>query len=124
MTLENLSSNKSFGGWHKQYSHPSESLGCAMRFAVYLPPQVANGQKVPVLYWLSGLTSTDENFMQKGGAHRAAAELGMAIVAPDTSPRGDQVADDESYDLGQGAGFYVNATESHGIPTTACTTMF
>ncbi|HBS18627.1 MAG TPA: S-formylglutathione hydrolase, partial [Halomonas sp.] len=65
MTLENLSSNKSFGGWHKQYSHPSESLGCTMRFAVYLPPQVANGQKVPVLYWLSGLTCTDENFMQK-----------------------------------------------------------
>lgn len=116
MTLGNLSSNKSFGGWHKQYSHPSKSLGCAMRFAVYLPPQVANGQKVPVLYWLSGLTCTDENFMQKAGAHRAAAELGMAIVAPDTSPRGDHVADDESYDLGQGAGFYVNATESPWHP--------
>lgn len=78
MTLENLSSNKSFGGWHKQYSHPSESLGCAMRFAIYLPPQVANGQKVPVLYWLSGLTCTDENFMQKAGAHRA--EIGRAHV--------------------------------------------
>lgn len=112
MTIENLSSNKSFGGWHKQYSHPSDSLGCAMRFAIYLPPQVASGQKVPVLYWLSGLTCTDENFMQKAGAHRVAAELGLAIVAPDTSPRGNGVADDDSYDLGQGAGFYVNATES------------
>lgn len=112
MTLENLSSNKSFGGWHKQYSHSSSSLGCTMRFAIYLPPQVANGQQVPVLYWLSGLTCTDENFMQKGGAHRMAAELGIAIVAPDTSPRGEGVADDDGYDLGQGAGFYVNATES------------
>ncbi|MGB1466910.1 MAG: S-formylglutathione hydrolase [Alcanivorax nanhaiticus] len=112
MTIENLSSNKSFGGWHKQYSHQSESLGCSMRFAIYLPPQVANGQKVPVLYWLSGLTCTDENFMQKAGANRVAAELGIAIVAPDTSPRGDDVANDDGYDLGQGAGFYVNATES------------
>ncbi|MBY6032563.1 S-formylglutathione hydrolase [Marinobacter daepoensis] len=111
MTIENLSSQKSFGGWHKQYSHVSERLGCAMRFAIYLPPQASSGQKVPVLYWLSGLTCTDENFMQKAGAHRMAAELGVAIVAPDTSPRGDDVADDEGYDLGQGAGFYVNATE-------------
>ncbi|MBW4935004.1 S-formylglutathione hydrolase [Marinobacter sp. F4206] len=110
--MENLSSNKSFGGWHKQYSHSSESLGCTMRFAIFLPPQVANGQKVPVLYWLSGLTCNDENFMQKAGAHRMAAELGIAIVAPDTSPRGEGVADDGGYDLGQGAGFYVNATES------------
>ncbi|MBU2952968.1 S-formylglutathione hydrolase [Marinobacter sp. F3R08] len=112
MTVENLSSNRSFGGWHKQYSHQSRTLGCTMRFAIYLPPQVANGQKVPVLYWLSGLTCTDENFMQKAGAHRLAAELGLAIVAPDTSPRGADVPNDESYDLGQGAGFYVNATQS------------
>ncbi|UZW76804.1 S-formylglutathione hydrolase [Alkalimarinus sediminis] len=110
--MENLSSNKSFGGWHKQYSHVSKSLNCTMRFAIYLPPQASNGQEVPVLYWLSGLTCTDENFMQKAGAHRIAAELGIAIVAPDTSPRGDDVADDEGYDLGKGAGFYVNATQA------------
>jgi S-formylglutathione hydrolase len=112
MTIENLSVNKSFDGWHKQYSHYSQTLNCTMRFAIYLPPQASNGQKVPVLYWLSGLTCSDENFMQKAGAQRMAAELGVAIVAPDTSPRGEGVADDEGYDLGQGAGFYVNATQA------------
>jgi len=110
--LENLSVNKSFGGWHKQYSHHSTTLNCSMRFAIYLPPQTSNGDKVPVLYWLSGLTCTDENFMQKAGVQRIAAELGIVIVAPDTSPRGDDVPDDDSYDLGQGAGFYVNATQA------------
>ena len=83
-----------------------------MRFAIFLPPQASTGAKVPVLYWLSGLTCTDENFMQKASAQRLAAELGIAIVAPDTSPRGEDVADDEGYDLGQGAGFYVNATQA------------
>jgi len=112
MTIENLSMNKSFGGWHKQYSHHAKTLNCNMRFAIYLPPQTSNGQKVPVLYWLSGLTCTDENFMQKAGAFRLAAELGIAIVTPDTSPRGKDVANDEGYDLGQGAGFYVNATQA------------
>lgn len=112
MSIENLSCNKSVGGWHKQYSHHSESLNCTMRFAIYLPPEATDDNKVPVLYWLSGLTCTDENFMQKAGAHRIAAELGVAIVAPDTSPRGEGVADDEGYDLGQGAGFYVNATQA------------
>jgi S-formylglutathione hydrolase len=111
MPIENISVSKSFGGWHKQYSHHSKSLNCKMQFAIYLPPQVSSGAKFPVLYWLSGLTCTDENFMQKSGAQRIAAELGVAIVAPDTSPRGDGVANDDAYDLGQGAGFYVNATE-------------
>jgi len=112
MPLNNISSNKIFGGWNKQYTHTSTSLNCEMRFAIYLPPQIAQGQKVPVLYWLSGLTCTDENFMHKAGAQRIAAELGMAIVAPDTSPRGEGVANDEGYDFGQGAGFYVNATQA------------
>jgi S-formylglutathione hydrolase len=110
--IENVSVNKSFGGWNKQYSHQSKTLNCTMRFAIYLPPQVSHGEKVPVLYWLSGLTCTDENFMHKAGAQRIAAQLGIAIVAPDTSPRGEGVADDEAYDLGQGAGFYVNATQA------------
>lgn len=118
MTLDLVAQNKSFGGWHKQYSHVAKSTNCVMRFAIFLPPQ-ANEGKVPVLYWLSGLTCTDENFMQKAGAQKLAAELGIAIVAPDTSPRGDQgkdvtgktIADNASYDLGQGAGFYLDATE-------------
>lgn len=111
MTIENMSCNRSFGGWNKQYQHASSSLDCNMRFAIYLPPQASSGHKVPVLYWLSGLTCTDENFMHKAGAQRFAAELGIAIVAPDTSPRGDAVPDADGYDLGKGAGFYVNATQ-------------
>ena len=110
--LENLSQNKVAGGWHKQYQHHASSVNCSMRFAIFLPPQATESTPVPVLYWLSGLTCTDENFMQKAGAFKAAAELGIAIVAPDTSPRGEDVANDEAYDLGQGAGFYVNATQA------------
>ncbi len=111
--LENLSQAKVFDGWHKQYRHHSSTLNCEMRFAVYLPPQATADQPVPVLYWLSGLTCTDENFMQKAAAFKQAAQLGIAIVAPDTSPRGDGVADDPqgAYDLGLGAGFYLNATQ-------------
>lgn len=112
MNLETMSVNKSFDGSHKQFSHNSKTLNCTMRFAIYLPPQASKSNRVPVLYWLSGLTCTDENFMQKAGAQRIAAELGIAIVAPDTSPRGDDVADDNGYDLGKGAGFYVNATQA------------
>ena len=110
-SLNILGSNRVFGGWHKRYQHFSSSTQCDMTFAIYIPSQADENNKVPVLYWLSGLTCTDENFMQKAGAHRIAEELGMAIVAPDTSPRGEGVADDQGYDLGQGAGFYVNATQ-------------
>lgn len=113
MNLENLSCQKSFGGWHKRYKHHSDVLGCDMVFAVYLPPQAEQGVKLPVVYWLSGLTCTDENFMQKAGAQRMAAELGLIIVAPDTSPRGADVPGDpdNAYDFGLGAGFYLNATQ-------------
>ncbi|REL27215.1 S-formylglutathione hydrolase [Thalassotalea euphylliae] len=110
--IENISQNKVFNGWQKQYTHNSKSLNCNMRFTIYLPPQANASHPVPVLYWLSGLTCTDENFMHKAGAFRKAAELGIAIVAPDTSPRGELVANDEGYDLGQGAGFYLNATQA------------
>lgn len=108
--MELVSSTKCFGGWLKRYRHESLSVKGEMTFAIYLPPQ-AETQKVPVLYWLSGLTCTDENFTQKAGAFRKAAELGLAIVCPDTSPRGtDYPNEHESYDFGSGAGFYLNAT--------------
>lgn len=113
MNLENLSCQKLFGGWHKRYRHHSSTLNCAMAFSIYLPPQVEQGDKLPVLYWLSGLSCTDETFMQKAGAQRLAAELGIIIVAPDTSPRGDDVPGDPDggWDFGHGAGFYLNATQ-------------
>ncbi|MDE1328987.1 S-formylglutathione hydrolase [Vibrio aestuarianus] len=113
MNIENISQAKVFGGWHKQYTHRSQALGCTMRFAIFLPPQ-ADHHPVPVLYWLSGLTCNDENFMQKAGAFKEAAKLGIAIVAADTSPRGEGVPDDPQgcYDLGLGAGFYLNATQA------------
>jgi S-formylglutathione hydrolase len=113
MSLENISCQKSFGGWHKRYRHRSDVLGCDMVFAVYLPPQAEQGGKLPVLYWLSGLTCTDENFMHKAGALRMASELGLIIVAPDTSPRGPDVPGDPdgTWDFGLGAGFYLNATQ-------------
>ncbi|MEK9713642.1 MAG: S-formylglutathione hydrolase [Thalassolituus sp.] len=111
--MEKVSEYRCFGGRQLQYTHSSESLSCDMRFGIFLPPQAAE-KKVPVLYWLSGLTCTDENFTQKAGAQRVAAELGIAIVMPDTSPRGEGVPDDENaaYDFGLGAGFYVNATQA------------
>ncbi|MEH6461540.1 S-formylglutathione hydrolase [Chitinimonas sp. JJ19] len=110
--LEQIASFRAFGGWHKRFRHHSTSTGTSMTFAIYLPPQCDQGAKVDVLYWLSGLTCTDDNFATKAGAQRMAAELGIAIVMPDTSPRGTEVADDDSYDLGQGAGFYLNATQA------------
>ena len=114
MSLQQLSSQKVFGGQHVRYQHDSSVLNCSMQFAVYLPPQIELGKPLPVLYWLSGLTCTDENFMQKAGALKVAAELGLIIVAPDTSPRGANVPDDPAgaWDFGLGAGFYINATQT------------
>ena len=109
--MERIEHRACFGGWQDVYRHHSTTLGCDMQFAVYLPPQ-AETQTLPVLYWLSGLTCTEQNFITKAGAQRYAAEHGVIIVAPDTSPRGDDVADAEGYDLGKGAGFYLNATRA------------
>lgn len=111
MALERIEDHASFGGRQQVWSHRSEVLDCEMKFGIYLPPQASSG-KVPVLYWLSGLTCSEQNFITKAGAQQFAAQHGIAIVAPDTSPRGEGIADDEGYDLGQGAGFYVNATQS------------
>lgn len=108
--MERIEHRACFGGWQDVYRHHSTTLGCDMQFAVYLPPQ-AETQTLPVLYWLSGLTCTEQNFITKAAAQRYAAEHGIILVAPDTSPRGEEVADDPFYDLGQGAGFYVNATQ-------------
>ena len=111
MTTERIEHHACFGGWQDVYRHRSEVLGCDMTVGVYLPPQVEQGP-CPVLYWLSGLTCTEQNFITKAGAQRYAAEHGIILVAPDTSPRGEDVADAEGYDLGKGAGFYVNATQA------------
>ncbi len=110
--LEQISNIKCFDGQQRQYQHASDMLSCPMQFSVFLPPQ-AQHEDVPVLYWLSGLTCTDQNFVTKAGAQQYATDLGMAIVCPDTSPRGEGVPDDPegAYDFGLGAGFYVNATE-------------
>jgi S-formylglutathione hydrolase len=111
MTITTVSENKSYGGVQGTYSHDSAETRCAMRFGVFLPPQ-ARTARVPALYWLSGLTCTEENFIVKAGAQRVAAELGLAIVVPDTSPRGLKLPGEAtSYDFGLGAGFYVDATE-------------
>ena len=111
MTLETLSEHAAFGGTVGFYRHEAESTNCAMRFSVFRPPQAADGP-VPVLFWLSGLTCTEETFMIKSGAQRVAAELGLMIVNPDTSPRGESVPDDPdgAWDFGIAAGFYLNAT--------------
>lgn len=111
MSIERIEHRACFGGWQDVYEHRSTTLDSTVRFSVYLPPQ-AQGAKLPVLYWLSGLTCNEQNFITKAGAQRYAAEHGVIIVAPDTSPRGDDVADADGYDLGKGAGFYVDATQS------------
>ncbi len=113
--MKTLSENACFGGTQGVYSHQSEACQCEMTFAVYLPPQAKEGP-VPVLWYLSGLTCTHENAMTKAGAQAWAAEAGIAVIFPDTSPRGEAVADDEGYDLGQGAGFYVDATQKPWAP--------
>ena len=110
-----VSENKCFGGTQGVYTHASDVLGCDMTFGLFLPEEAAHAP-VPVLWYLSGLTCTHENAMTKAGAQVWAAEQGIALIFPDTSPRGDHVADDEAYDLGKGAGFYVNATQEPWAP--------
>ncbi|MBZ6527235.1 S-formylglutathione hydrolase [Aerococcaceae bacterium DSM 111021] len=108
--VEILEEHRSFDGMQYKYRHQSDLLDCPMTFSLFLP----NKEKFPeppLLWWLSGLTCTDDNFTHKAGAQRAAARLGIAMIMPDTSPRGEDIADSEAYDLGQGAGFYLNATQ-------------
>ena len=111
--METVSATQVFGGSLRFLKHASRATGTAMTFSVFVPPGTG---PFPVLYWLSGLTCTANNFTEKAGAYRAAAALGLIVVAPDTSPRGEGVADDPAYDLGQGAGFYVDATEAPWAP--------
>jgi len=113
--MEVISENACFGGTQGVYKHSSDSCACDMTFGLFQPQEVNDGP-VPVLWFLSGLTCTHENAMIKAGAQAWAAEQGIALVFPDTSPRGEDVADDDAYDLGQGAGFYVNATQDPWRP--------
>jgi S-formylglutathione hydrolase len=109
--MERIEQHSSFGGRQEVWKHASSALGCEMKFGVFLPEPALRGEKCPVLYWLSGLTCTEQNFITKAGAQEHAARHGFIVVAPDTSPRGEGVADDSAYDLGQGASFYLNATQ-------------
>ena len=113
--METVSENRAFGGTQGVYTHTAHSTRCDMTFGLFLPEEAKMGP-VPVIWYLSGLTCTHENAMTKAGAQQWAAEQGVALVFPDTSPRGDGVADDPAYDLGQGAGFYVNATQKPWAP--------
>lgn len=113
--LNKESSWASFGGELSVHTHQSDITQCEMRFGVFTPPAASSGA-VPVLWYLSGLTCSWANVMEKSGIQRVAAELGIMVIAPDTSPRGEAIADDEGYDLGQGAGFYLTATESPWAP--------
>ena len=110
--MERIEQHPSFGGRQEVWKHTSTSLRCDMKFGVYLPPAALRGDRCPVLYWLSGLANTEQNFITKSGAQQFAAQHGLIVVSPDTSPRGADIADDPAYDLGQGAGFYVNATQA------------
>ena len=111
--MEQVANRRCVGGWQQRFRHRSVVLGCEMTFSLYLPPQAQHGA-VPGLTWLSGLTCTDDNFVHKAGAQRYAAQHGIALLAPDTSPRGTEVPGDPagSWDFGLGAGFYVNATQA------------
>ncbi|MEC9441378.1 MAG: S-formylglutathione hydrolase [Myxococcota bacterium] len=113
--MERVEQRACFGGSQEVWKHTSGVLGCEMNVGVYLPPDADRGP-LPVLYWLSGLTCTEQNFITKAGAQRYAAEHNLILVAPDTSPRGEDVADDDGYDLGKGAGFYINATREPWAP--------
>ena len=110
MELKLIEQHRSFGGQQYKYSHYSEVLKCDMTFSIYLP-QNKEGKQIPLIWWLSGLTCTDDNFTQKSGFQRLADKYNVAVVMPDTSPRGEDVPDDEGWDLGQGAGFYLDATK-------------
>ena len=114
--MERIEQHASFGGRQEVWQHASTSTGTPMRFGIYLPPAALAGERCPVLYWLSGLTCTEQNFITKAGAQEHAARHGLIVVAPDTSPRGEGVANDPAYDLGQGAGFYLNATQAPWAP--------
>ncbi len=114
--MKRIEQHASFGGRQEVWQHDSSSTGTPMTLGVYLPPKALAGEKCPVLYWLSGLTCTEQNFITKAGAQQFAAEHNLIVVAPDTSPRGEGVANDEAYDLGQGAGFYLNATQAPWAP--------
>ncbi|WP_195820915.1 S-formylglutathione hydrolase [Roseobacter sp. MH60115] len=113
--MQTISENACFGGTQGVYTHASKPCACDMTFGLFMPREAEDGP-VPLLWYLSGLTCTHENAMTKAGAQAWAAEQGIAVVFPDTSPRGEDVADDEAYDLGKGAGFYVNATEDPWAP--------
>ena len=114
--MPRIEQHASFGGSQEVWKHASTTTGTEMRVGVYLPPAALAGNQCPVLYWLSGLTCTEQNFITKAGAQQYAAQHGLILVAPDTSPRGEGVANDEAYDLGQGAGFYLNATQKPWAP--------
>ena len=109
--IELISSWRCFDGEQRVYRHTSTVIGTPMEFAIFLPRRALRGEECPSLLYLSGLTCTWENMVSKAGSQRAAAELGMIVISPDTSPRGEDVADDEAYDMGKGAGFYLNATQ-------------
>lgn len=117
--MEMLEEHRCFEGWQQRWRHDSSTLNCPMTFSIFLPPP-RDHTPPPVLYWLSGLTCNDENFTTKAGAQRVAAELGIVLVMPDTSPRGEQVANDDGYDLGGARGFILTPRNHRGRRITGC----